>query len=394
MTISIIIALCTLLLFAYFFDITASKTKIPSVILLLALGFVVRQLTMMWGITVPDLSAVLPVLGTVGLTLIVLEGSLELELDKTKLPTIGKTALIALLPLLVLSLSLGYMFHYWGNVPFKIALANAIPFAIISSAIAIPSAKNLYHREREFITYESSFSDIFGVIFFNFITLNDNIGTESLEHFFLEILLILIVTFISTLVLAYLLGKIKSHVKYAPIIIMIILIYAISKVYHLPGLIFLMLFGLFLGNLDRINTIISVEKLHPEILDKEVEKFKDLTAEITFLIRALFFLMFGYSIEMSELLNSSTALWAVSITLGIYLLRAGFLKMFRLAVHPLVFLAPRGLITILLFLSIPITQSIEIANKSLIIQVIILTAVSMMVGLIFNKTSSIKEIDK
>lgn len=43
MTIAIIITLCILLLLAYVFDLTSSKTKVPSVILLLLLGFAMRQ---------------------------------------------------------------------------------------------------------------------------------------------------------------------------------------------------------------------------------------------------------------------------------------------------------------------------------------------------------------
>ena len=62
-----------------------------------------------------------------------------------------------------------------------------------------------------------------------------------------------------------------------------------------------------------------------------------------------------------------------------------FLKIFRLPISPLLFVAPRGLITILLFLSISTSQVLWLANKSLIIQVIVLTALIMMVGLILNK---------
>ena len=86
-----IITLCVLLLLAYAFDFSSSKTKIPSVILLLILGFSVKQLLNIFHITLPDLTPVLPVLGTIGLILIVLEGSLELELNKSKLAFVGKT---------------------------------------------------------------------------------------------------------------------------------------------------------------------------------------------------------------------------------------------------------------------------------------------------------------
>ena len=43
MTTGIIIIVCALLIIAYIFDVTAAKTKIPSVILLLAMGWFVRQ---------------------------------------------------------------------------------------------------------------------------------------------------------------------------------------------------------------------------------------------------------------------------------------------------------------------------------------------------------------
>ncbi len=385
MTTSIIITICGLLLLAYLFDISASKTKIPSVISLLILGWAAKQLSTLLNITIPNLTPILPILGTVGLVLIVLEGSLELELNRSKLPLVAKSSLVALVPMLVLSFGLAFAFQYFGNSNFKIGLANAIPFAIISSAIAIPSAKNLIATHKEFITYESSLSDIFGVILFNFITLNDAITVAIAGHFALDLLLTLIITFVATILLAYLLSKIQQPVKFVPIILMIVLIYAVSKMYHLPALIFILLFGLFVGNLDELTHIKFIQKLSPEILNKEVHRFKDLTTEIVFLVRALFFLLFGFLIETSELLNSSTIIWAVSITGSIFLSRWVCLKLFKLPVKPLLFIAPRGLITILLFLSIPISQSNSIANKSLIIQVIILSALVMMFGLIASK---------
>lgn len=391
MTVSIIITVCLLLLLAYVFDISSSKTKIPSVILLLIVGWGVKQVTDSLQIPVPDLTPILPILGTIGLILIVLEGSLELELNRSKLPFVGKVTIISFFPLLLFSLALAYAFYYFGNIDFKIGLANAIPFAIISSAIAIPSAQNLISHNKEFVTYESSLSDIFGVIFFNFITLNNYIGTQSFGFFILELIIMLVITFIATIGLAFLLSKIKHHIKFLPIILIIILIYTVSKIYHLPALIFILLFGLFLGNLDELKKYKFIERLQPSILDKEVHKFKELTVEIAFLVRALFFILFGYLINSSDLLNSQTILWALGITFGIFFIRFVFLKIFKLNIKPLLFIAPRGLITILLFLSIPENQIISLSNKSLIIQVIILTAFIMMLGLMTNKKRILKE---
>lgn len=380
MTASIIITVCILLLLAYFFDITSSKTRIPSIILLLTLGWFVKQGTELLKISIPNLTPILPAVGTIGLILIVLEGSLELELKKSKLPLVGKSAIVALLSMFLLSFGLGYAFYYFDDISFKNGLANAIPIAVISSAVAISSTKNLMSAEKEFITYESSLSDIFGVVFFNFITLHTVIDTMTFGGFFLDLIFIFIISFIATLGLAYLLSKITHQVKFAPIILLIILIYFISKEYHLPALFFIMFFGLFIGNLNELKGYSFIEKLKPEILDKEVHKFKELTTEFTFLIRALFFLLFGFLIKTDELLNSKTIIWAVFITTGIFIIRALFLKLVKLPLNPLLFIAPRGLITILLFLSIPIGQASVLANKSVVIQVIVLTAFVMMFG--------------
>jgi len=384
MTVPIIIV-CLLLILAYIFDITSSKTKIPSVILLFVLGWLVRQSTEFFNISIPDLNIVLPALGTVGLILIVLEGSLELELNRSKFPYVGKMALISLLPMLIFSFGMAYAFQYFADTTLRVGLINALPFAVISSAIAIPSAHNLISKNKEFITYESSLSDIFGVIIFNFITLNSTIDMQSFGNFFLDLLIILLITFVITIGLAFLMRKSKHPVKFVPIILIVVFIYELSKLYNLPALIFILLFGLALGNLDEIKSNRIIQRLKPEILDKEVYKLKELTGEISFLIRALFFLVFGYLLDTKDLLNPETIVWALAIVLFIYGLRIIFLKLFKLPLQPLLFIAPRGLITILLFLTIPLVQRIGVASKSLTIQVIILTALIMMFGLLFNK---------
>ena len=386
MTSAIIITFCFLLLIAYVFDISSSKTKIPSVILLLLLGWGVKQVSVFIDISLPDLSPFLPVLGTVGLILIVLEGSLELELNKTKLGSIKKSFFGAFFPMLALAFLLAYLFNYFGGYGFKASLTNAIPFCVISSAIAIPSVKNLNAYNKEFVIYESSLSDIIGVVLFNFIAFNEIINWNSFGSFFLQLLIILIVSFLCTIALSYLLNKIEHHVKFVPIILLIILIYAVSKVYHLPGLVFILLFGLFIGNLDELKHFKWIEKFKPEELNKEVHKFKELVAEFAFLVRALFFLVFGFLMETSEILSTETLLWAILISFLIFFFRAIQLKLSKLPLKPLLFIAPRGLITILLFLSILPSNSIGLVNKSLIIQVIIITAFTMMFGLMTNKT--------
>ena len=388
MTITILITLCSLLLIAYLFDLTSSLTKIPSVLLLLLLGWLVRQTSQLMEIDVPDLSKLLPFLGTIGLILIVLEGSLELEFNRSKKTVITKSFFVALIPMILLSFLMAFFFQYFENASFKMSLTNAIPFCVISSSVAISSVKNLTAADSEFIIFESSLSDILGVLFFNFITLNSVINIHSTGIFTLQLLLIAVISFIATLGLSYLLSKIEHPIKFVPIVLLVILIYAISEIYHLPALVFILLFGLFLGNLDELKQFKWIQILRPKELDKEVRKFKDLIIEATFLIRALFFLLFGYLMKKSEILNPETILWAIGIVAAIFLFRGILLKLLKLPITPLLFIAPRGLITILLFLAIIPSQTISFVNTSLVIQVIILTVLVMMIGLLGSKKKS------
>jgi potassium/hydrogen antiporter len=390
---TIIITFCVLLLLAYLFDYSSAKTKIPSVILLLLLGWGVNQVIVFFGFKIPDFSSVLPVLGTIGLILIVLEGSLELELNKSKVRLIRKSLNGAALTMLASAIFLAFLFYYFGMNSFKDSLTNAIPFCVISSAIAIPSVRALQVTDREFVIYESSLSDILGVLFFNFVALNTIIDIHSFKHFGLQLIIISLVSFAATIGLSYLLHKIEHHIKFVPIILLILLIYAVSKIYHLPALIFILVFGLFIGNLDELKRWKWIQKLHTEGLNKEVLKFKELTIEAAFLIRALFFLLFGYLLETSEILNTDTLLWAFAIVVIIFSFRIVQLKLSKLPIKPLLFIAPRGLITILLFLSIEPAQKILLVNNSLIIQVIIITALVMMLGLM-TTSGSIKQEEK
>ncbi|MEO7961564.1 MAG: cation:proton antiporter [Ginsengibacter sp.] len=384
MTSAIIVIFCSLLLTAYIFDLTFPRTRIPSVILLLLLGWIMKQVVLFLKIRIPDVSAALGVLGSIGLILIVLEGTLELELNVSKKSIIKKSFFGALISMFSLGFLLAAIFYYYGGYSFKDCLINAIPFCVISSAIAIPSVKNLRPYDKEFIIYESSLSDILSVLFFNFIAQNQFIGLVSFGNFGVQLIVIAVVSFVATVGLSYLLNKIEHQIKFVPIILLVILIYEVSVMYQLPSLIFIMIFGLFIGNLNEIKHFKWIQKLRPSELDAEVQKFKGLTIEAAFLIRSLFFLFFGYSMETSEILNTQTLIWAFGIVAIIFIFRDVQLRLSKLPVKSLLFVSPRGLITILLFLSIDPLSRIPIVNKALITQVILLTTLIMMFALMIS----------
>ena len=93
MTYQVIIAFCIIILLAYLFDITGKYSKIPGVLLLILLGIVIQVLVIRVGLYVPNLEPVLPIIGTLGLILIVMEASLDLKINAEKKKIIRKSIL-------------------------------------------------------------------------------------------------------------------------------------------------------------------------------------------------------------------------------------------------------------------------------------------------------------
>jgi cell volume regulation protein A len=385
MTTSLIITLCVLVLVAYAFDLSSKRTKIPTVIILLIMGHLIKYAVDFFDVRIPNLDFLLPAVGSIGLILIVLEAGLDLELNNKKKAILTKTLLSALIPLMALFLIIGFAINYYTGASLMHSFINAIPFCIISSAIAIPSVQNLSDEKTEFVVYESSFSDIIGVILFNFFLSNETVGIGSFLVFFGQILIMLVISLVASIGLAFVIKKIDHHVKFIPIMIMIILIYEVAKIYHLPSLLFILIFGLFLNNLDELHRFSFIKKLQPKLLNEEVHNFSKLIAETAFLVRTIFFILFGYTISSDTLLDLETLPFALGIIILIIVIRFIQLKIAKTEITPLLFIAPRGLITIMLFLSIPISKEISFINNSLLIQVIIMSALLMMLGLMFTK---------
>lgn len=388
MTAEILILFSSILLLSYFLDLSSKYTKIPTVIWLLLMGWGLQQFTIYTHIQVPRLDPILPVFGTTGLILIVLEGALDLKISRRSLPTMRAAFLMSLMPFILFNGILAWVFKELDQTTWRAALLNALPFSIISSAIAIPSVKNYQVKIRSFITYESSISDILGVLVFNFILVTKVFDGASIGGFFGQIAIVLIFSIILTVILSYLLSRMTHHVKYAPILLFILLVYGLSKLWHLPGLIFILIFGLALSNLNLFSTWRYAHLFKPERITKEIKQFSDIVAEATFLIRSLFFVLFGFMIKTTELLNLETLPLAIGILVVLLLLRLVFLLLTKQELSPHLFVAPRGLITILLYLSIPVGLQIPSVHKALIIQVILLSIFIMMLGLIFFKENN------
>jgi hypothetical protein len=85
-------------------------------------------------------------------------------------------------------------------------------------------------------------------------------------------------------------------------------------------------------------------------------------------------------IETSEILDPGTLKLAFFIVFIILTIRAFQLKITGNKLFPLLFIVPRGLITILLFMSITTANKIPFITENLTLQIIVISSAVMILG--------------
>lgn len=385
-TYTTLIILSGLVIFSYLFDLVANKTKLPSVLLLLLLGIGLRVLVDNLHLHTFNFLTILPTLGTVGLILIVFEGSLELKYERQKNKLIKAAFLSAFFILLVTVTVITIIIYHISGKSLYLCFVNAIPFSVISSAIAIPSAAALSNKGKEYIIYESSFSDILGIILFNFALSNPYVSISSFAGLAISTSLVIIVSAISCIVLLYIMGKISHHIKFFLIISILIMVYAVGQSYHLSSLILILSFGLFLNNADTIKHAWFRSVFIYKNLSNDLTQLYQLSAETAFIIRTFFFVIFGFTMNIYELNDQVVIVNGLIMLASIFFIRFIYLKLFRRENSGAeVFIAPRGLISILLYFNLPPALKIPEVGTSFLFVVVLGSSLIMSVGLLLTK---------
>jgi potassium/hydrogen antiporter len=377
----VILTLCVIVILSYIFDISFKYSKIPGVVLLIAMGIVLQVAVEYSGLKIPNMRPVLPILGTLGLILIVMDASLEIKLEKKKARELGKGIFAAVVLLILFTSLLTILVVNVLDQPFITTLLNTIPLGIISSAVAISSSSLLNREQREFITFESAVSDIFGILAFDFIILNQEAFGMGLVNFAFKGLLTIAIAVVMTAILALMLHRIKYHVSYIIILTSVVMIYVIAKMVHLPGLFLVVVFGLSLSNNQLVEHTYVNKYIDFIKFREDINSFKKILSELTFIVRSFFFIMFGFYSNLAGLFNLKSLLLAAGITAGIFILRWIYFTVFiGRGSGKMVWFAPRGLITILLFLSIPSSFRMDLINEEVVTLVILLSIFVMMIG--------------
>jgi len=380
----VLIAASLIVILSYFFNALASRTNIPSVLMLIITGFVISFFIEFDSET---LRPTLETLGTIGLVLIVLEAALDLHLEKGKAGLIGKSLIISLILLILTTFGIALIIKFFFEVNRFEATLYAIPLSIMSSAIIIPSVANLIGEDKEFLIIESAFSDILGIMLFYFLL--DSVDLNGYGPISFHVAKNIGLTFIIAIAIGYLIiiliQKVTSEVKVFLPIAVLVLLFATGKLFHLSSLMFVLAFGLMLNNVDLFFKGFLRRYIIPEAYQELLFEIKLITLESSFLIRTFFFIVFGMSITLDGFNQLSVFMVAILALAIMYLFRWAALRLITpKRVFPALYVAPRGLITILLFYSIPAHHQIASFSPAILFLVIITSNLIMMYGLIRN----------
>jgi Kef-type K+ transport system membrane component KefB len=382
----ILILACGVIVLSYLFSMLARFVRVPSVLLLLFAGIGLRALA-----DSNDFELYLPPvliegLGVIGLIMIVLEAGLDLKLERSKIPLIRNSFFSALVIFIVSAGLVTSILYYWLNESVEKCLVYAIPLSIMSSTIVIPSIHPLIERKKEFLIYEASFSDILGILVFNYFTAKEVLTLTSLGVFGGNIIISIVLSLMLSFLLFLILAKTKLNIKFILILALLVLIYSGGKMMHLPSLLIILVFGLMINNWEKI----PLKPLHKYFPSAQVEPLRHLmhtiTAESSFLIRTFFFILFGFSIQLNSIMENDVMLIGGAIVLALFIVRILYLRFFlHTNLFPEAFFIPRGLITIVLFYKIPEASRLASFNDGILFFVILTTSIVMAAGMLFYK---------
>jgi len=397
---NLIIEASVIVVLSFWFNGISKKTNIPSVLMLIVLGIILQYALKYTVPELPNLEGALELLGIVGLIMIVLEAALELKLERSKIIPIIKSMAIALIGLIGSAWVAALILHYLiPEMPMQNAWLYATPLSILSSAIIIPSVSGLSEEKKEFHIYESTFSDIMGIMMFYFLIggLNptENSGAAAFAG---NIALTIGIALVASYAIILVFQRIKSQAKQFLLIAVLLLLYAIGKKMHLSSLIIILIFGLVIANVKlffpgKTKVFLESEKLHQIYHELHI-----ITLETAFVVRTFFFVIFGLTIVLSSLFNLTVVFVSLLIIASIYLIRFLILKIFvGKDILPQLFIAPRGLITVLLFYAIPKEAQVENFESGILLFVIIATSLVMTWAMIKDKrkmNTMLDEIDE
>jgi len=278
------------------------RTRIPDIILLISTGFILGPLTRI--VPVETVRPFMPAFGAMALTIILFEGGLDLNLQKT-LAQAWKALILAFLSFAVSMFVIYYALTIGLNISGRYGWALSAALACTSAPIVIPLIARLVPTSpmRPMLAVESALSDALSVIVV--LTLIELKGLplsgSALLHSLSRSLFIGgVVASLAGLLWLWALSRLYSQ-KYYYLLTLGFVFLMMGAVEHVhgSGAVAVLTFGIVLANGQTLMSVLGLswrERLSKLFRNGQIELHPRITeshSEISFLVRTFFFIYLG-----------------------------------------------------------------------------------------------------
>ncbi len=362
-TASVIAFVGILVFLAHLFTGIFSRTKIPDVLFLIAIGICVGPV---FGFSSPELfGAVGPVFTIITLIIILFESGLTLKLSTLRSALGGAMTLAPLTFFSTMGVAAGFVIWLTDLEVLPAFILGAI-IASTSEAVIIPLVNQLRVRDdtQTLLSLESSVNDVLSIVItvtlVQAYTLGEfqvaSVSGDLIASFVVAIIFGVIGAFIWSILLNRI-HVIKNAMFTTPAFVFVI--FGIVETLGFSGAIAALTFGITLGNIESINlTIFKPSTAQEPVGLTETEKV--FFSEVAFLLKTFFFVYLGISIELisGQLITISLILTVLAFVLRIPATKLSLKSSLPLKDMSIVaVMVPKGLAAVVLA-SLPLQQGI------------------------------------
>lgn len=364
-------------------------TRVPDVLVLMALGLVLGPVL---GLVDPaHLSSLTNVLGTLAIILVLFEGGLELDLRRT-LRHFAGSLVLAVLAYGFSIVLVALIVHRGLGLPLTTALAVGAVLGCTSSTVVLPVLQQLGAREpvRVTLMLEASWGDVLAVLTVGLLLGVGSQGGAVARHLLQGVLTQVGVAVIFATAAGILWSRllpVLSDARFWQVMTfsIVLVLYAGTEALDASGLIAVLTFGLTLANFPGMDPRLHAveEELVPFLSQESLLSFH---SELAFLVRSFFFVLIGASADLGSfrghtlLIAGMLGALFVARWLALQVSRLVFRDVGAKERELMLWIMPRGLITVVLALEVVAARSEVSFLSALAFAVILVTNVMMVVG--------------
>jgi potassium/hydrogen antiporter len=378
-----------LLMLAFLANRVFRVTRVPDVLVLMALGLVLGPVL---GLVNPaNLSSTTNVLGALAIILVLFEGGLELDLRRTLRHFAGSLVLSVLAYGFSIAL-VGLIVHKGLGMPLTTALAVGAVLGCTSSTVVLPVLQQLGAREPVKVTLmlEASWGDVLAVLTVGLLLGVGSQGGAVARHLLQAVLTqvgVAVVFATAAGILWSRLLPVLSDARFWQVMTfsIVLVLYAGTEALGASGLIAVLAFGLTLANFPGIDPRLRLAEEEAFSFQSQ-ESLLSFHSELAFLVRSFFFVLIGAIADLGSFRGHTMLIAGVlgalfaARWLALQLSRLVFQDVAAKERELMLWIMPRGLITVVLALQVAAARSEVSFLSALAFAVILVTNLMVVVG--------------